>query len=168
MKSGPKKVLLIIVPVLALFIVYYYDSHYERIPLTENLRFGMRPIEVRMKYGKPQSKEASDLSPSFAYLYMDESNEYKKIITISFIKVRQHYELYELNISCIDVPEEGKAQLYKSIVEECRNEYCSKDEYYETSDEGKTSLGLRQGAVSLDCDIETGTTDVRIHFSKLY
>ena len=67
-----KCVWIILVAVLGFALIagiLFFPRHKDKIALTEGLRFGMVPLEVRMHYGAPDEQETSAASSEILSIY---------------------------------------------------------------------------------------------------
>lgn len=157
-----------ILVMLILAIALLLPHHYEKIPLTKELCFGMKPVEVRLAYGKPDTAHSSDISDSIIYTYQVRDGGYMIEIHLSFVRVHLHHELSEASFLFLDIPVDHIIPLKEDLIEQCREAFSCNTGCYEQEDGVATTLEINKNAVILYLRFEASNSGVRVDMSRIY
>lgn len=167
-----KKLWIVIgVIIFALLIVvisiHLFPKHCDAIAVAEDLYFGMSPLEVRLKYGKPDEMHESTVTPEKTYIYHISIDGLPAKLNISFIHATTMYKLYRVDLR-IDTNEAEIQETYNSILDKCKNAYHCSNSLYEEGDTNTVSLINSNGATSLNCKIWVEQSSVYITVIKTW
>lgn len=132
--------------------ILFFPRHYEAIAVADNLYFGMSPLEVRLRYGRPIEIQNSTVSPEKTYIYCTSVEGHPAKLNITFIQSNISYKLYRVDI-VVGVNGAGLQETYNGVWEECRDAYHGNISQYEDDKENEVSVINSNGATSIYCKI---------------
>lgn len=144
--------ILFFVLLTAIIGILLFPRHYEAIAVADNLYFGMSPLEVCLRYGRPIEIQKSTASPEKTYIYHTSIDGLPARLSITFVQHSITYKLYRADIS-IDVSEAGLQETYNGALEKCKDAYHGSISQYEVDEENKVSFISNNGATSIYCKI---------------
>lgn len=110
-----KCVWIILVAVLGFALIagiLFFPRHKDKIALTEGLRFGMVPLEVRMHYGAPDEQGTSAASSEMTYVYSRTLCGQEATMYITFVRTTFRYELNRVTVQ-FETPKTQADGLYE-------------------------------------------------------
>lgn len=96
-----KCVWIILVAVLGFALIagiLFFPRHKDKIALTEGLRFGMVPREVRRHYGAPDEQGTSAASSEMTYVYSRTLCGQEATMYITFVRTTFRFELNRVTV----------------------------------------------------------------------
>ena len=156
--------LLVIALLLLVFGLLCFPRQFETVATDDHLKFGMTPLEVRIRYGAPDETDKSAVAPGITYTYFEEFDGKPSVCSYTFIRDRLFYRLYDAS-TIIEASESEAAAIYKTLIEKCRAEYRPASEQ---ADETCTELDVTDGAISLHCKIEMEQTTVSVRITRIW
>lgn len=157
-----------VVAVILLIVIvwiFVFPKHYEAIAVTDNLKFGMMPFEVRMRYGQPEEIQKNTIAPEITYIYYGDIDGHLATFYFTFTQSLWRYELYRSDIH-IDAEEEELPKIYNMFVKRCCDEYQSDDSSYKKNDVNEMLIDITNGATILTCRIWTEQAAINITVIK--
>ncbi len=165
MKAKRITVILAAVVLLAVTAFLFLPRHYEMIPLTDGLRFGMTPAEVRTVYGAPEAAEEWNVSPMRFCTYHAVIDGMPAEYHFRFIRVGLHYELDNMTVH---FQSEEVSKIAESVQKQLRNAYETIDGYYEENIETGFFCAINYGAVCVSCEVQTSSSGVTVFLTRVY
>lgn len=165
MKAKRITVILAAVVLSAVLAFLLLPRHYEMIPLTDGLRFGMTPAEVRAVYGAPEAAEERNASPMQFCTYHAVLNGVPAEYHFRFTRVGLHYELDSMNVH---FRSDEVSELAESVQKQLRSAYETIDGYYEENIETGFVCGINHGAASVSCEVQTSSSGVSVFLTRVY
>lgn len=165
MKAKRIMVILAAVVILAVFAFLLLPRHYEMIPLTDDLRFGMTPAEVRAVCGAPEVTEEWNVSPMRFCTYHAVIDGIPAEYHFRFTRVGLHYELDHVTVH---FQTDEVSKLEESVQEQLRSAYETMDGYYEENIETGFICGMNYGAVSVCCEVQSSSSGVTAYLTRVY
>ena len=164
-KHRIKWVIILLCLVIAGLALALIPRHGEPAALIDGVKFRMRPSEVHTLLSKPDAETESDVSPTLYDTYESVYAGVPAEVHFRYIRVRLHYELYEVSIRC---GTDDSARIAARMTEQLRSAYGSLDGYYEEAAPEGMRLGVSMGAEAISGSVETDADGVRALLSFVY